>query len=492
MKSDDSPPTLPHGRNFIDGQLVASETIGTTLNPATGEAIGTFSVASNKDVATAIAAARRTFDTTAWSRNREQRAKGLNQLADRLEERSDELIALLAMENGKIVPEAAFEVSLTMPKLRYSAALALTDTGNAAETKPGAYSVVHKEPIGVAGVIVPWNSPLFLAARALGPALAAGCTTVIKIPSQTALVADLFGEILSTVDAIPPGAVSVFVEDGDDGAKTLVRSPDVNVIAYTGSTAVGRQIMADGATTLKRMSLELGGKTPIVVFDDADLDAATAVITAGITVFAGQFCMTGSRVLAQSGIADELRQRLTESLESVIVGPSSDSASQMGPLIDHGCVQRVDRVVETAAQYADVVVRGGPFPSGPLAEGSFYRPSLVAVTGSCDVPIVQEEVFGPVATFEVFETEAQAIELANATQYGLAASIWTRDVDRPQRVGREIQAGTIWTNNWAVVADQFEEGGFKQSGLGRLNGTRGLEEFQEFKHYFSSTPSSDE
>jgi acyl-CoA reductase-like NAD-dependent aldehyde dehydrogenase len=334
------------------------------------------------------------------------------------------------------------------------------------------------EAIGVAGVIVPWNSPVVLAVRSFAPALAAGCTAVVKLPGQTGLVNGLLHEILSEVKSLPAGVLNSLTESGDEVARYLVGSKDIDVLSYTGSTRVGRQIMADAAVTLKRLSLELGGKTPMIVFDDADLDVVVPVLTKAVTTFSGQFCMTGSRVLAQAGIAGELRERLSKSLGAVNVGPGDDPASDMGPMIDAENARRVDALVAAAAEYATVLVRGGPAP----ANTAFYHPSLLEVDDPTR-PIVQDEVFGPVATFEVFEFEADAVRLANITEYGLAASIWSRDVDRPRRVGRQLRAGTVWTNTWAVVVDQFEEGGFGQSGLGRLNGLRGLQEFQEYKTY---------
>jgi betaine-aldehyde dehydrogenase len=224
--------------------------------------------------------------------------------------------------------------------------------------------------------------------------------------------------------------------------------------------------------------LELGGKTPMVVFDDADLDVVVPTLTAAVTTFSGQFCMTGSRILAQEGIAPALKERLIASLSAVKVGAGDDPESQMGPMIDAANAERVDAIVEEAAKRGEVLVRGGILTPGT----AFYAPSLIAVTDS-SASIVQEETFGPVATFETFSSEDDAVALANCTEYGLAASIWTRDVDRPRRVGRKLRAGTVWTNAWAVVVDQFEEGGFGQSGVGRLNGLRGLEEFQEYKTY---------
>ena len=465
---------LPHARHYIDGQWSDSDKRTESRNPATGEVLGTFADGGADEARAAIAAARRAFDNTGWSRDRDLRAKALFEMADLLEKRRDEFITLLARENGKILGEAGFEIALTIPKLRYYGALALADHGSSAEVKPGLYSMTLREAAGVASVIAPWNSPVVLAVRSFAPALAAGCTVVLKLPGQTGLVNGLLSELVAQTESLPPGVLNIFTESGNDGAPLLVSSPDVDVISYTGSTTVGRKIMEQASATLKPLSLELGGKSPMVVFDDANLDVVVPVLTASITTFAGQFCMTGSRILAQRGIADELRRRMIASLEAVRVGPGDDPASEMGAMIDEPNAQRVERIVADAAAYADILVKGA-------RNGAFIHPSLVEVK-DVSTPIVQHEVFGPVATFEVFDTEAEAVARANATEYGLAASIWTRDVDRPLRVGREIKAGTVWTNTWAVVHDQFEEGGFKQSGMGRLNGMRGLEEFQETKH----------
>lgn len=471
--------TFPTAQQLLGGKLVGSPRQSTSTSPADGAVLGTYADASEAQAREAVELARAAFRETTWSRDRRLRHRVLNDIADAIERRTDEFVGLLAKENGKIVGEAGFELSLTPSKLRYYAGLALSDGGRAAEVAPGLHIRTVPEPIGVAGVIVPWNSPVVLSVRSFAPALAAGCTVVMKLPGQTGLVNGLLHQVLADIDGLPAGVVNSLTESGDQVAKYLVSSPDVDALSYTGSTKVGRAIMAGAAGTLKRLTLELGGKTPMLVFDDADLDAAVPVLTKAVTTFSGQFCMTGSRVLAQRGIADELRARLSESLAAVKVGPGDDPASEMGPMIDAASARRVDGLVAAAAGYATVLVRGG---LEGAEDSAHYRPSLVEVS-DLDTPIVQQEVFGPVATFEVFDTEADAIRLANATEYGLAASVWSRDIDRPLRVGRELRAGTVWTNTWAVVVDQFEEGGFGQSGLGRLNGLRGLSEFQEDKTY---------
>jgi acyl-CoA reductase-like NAD-dependent aldehyde dehydrogenase len=337
-----------------------------------------------------------------------------------------------------------------------------------------------REPIGVAGIIVPWNSPIALLTRALAPALAAGCTTVVKLPGQTALTNSLVMEAVAATKSLPDGVVNIFTEAGNEGAPLMVESPDVDVINYTGSTKVGRQVAEKGARTLKRIGLELGGKTPLVVFEDADIDAVAPTVVTALTKFNGEFCMTGSRVLVQRSVADAYRQRIASLLEKVVVGRADDLASEMGPLVDRANVARIDRFVEDAKRYARIIVRGGPIVDGPLAAGAFYRPSMLE-TDALDVPLIQEEIFGPVLSFETFATEDEAITRANGTIFGLAAAVFTKDVDRAQRVARAIKAGTVWTNTWGLLNDAFEEGGFKQSGIGRARGARAMEEFQEQK-----------
>ncbi|MFI1166928.1 aldehyde dehydrogenase family protein [Streptomyces sp. NPDC020801] len=483
----DTASARPHARNLIGGAWADGQPGGVSLNPANGAVIGTYADGGAAEARAAIAAARSAFLGTEWPRDRELRARALNQMADRMEERRDDLVDMLTLENGKKRADAAMEVDSTIPKLRYNAALALTDSGRSAEVKPGMYSMTLRQPSGVAGVIVPWNSPLILAVRSFAPALAAGCSVVMKMPAQTALTNGLLYEIIAGTDALPAGIVNAFTESGNDGAPILVADAGVDVISYTGSTRVGKQIMAEAARHLKPVSLELGGKSPMLVFDDADLEVAVPVLTAAVTTFAGQFCMAGSRILVQRGIADEFRTRFVAALQAVGVGPGDDPDSGMGPVIDRANAVRIDAFVEDASRYGEILVRGGLLHRGDEARDAFVRPSLVEVH-DVHAPIVQEEVFGPVASLEVFEDEAEGVARANATEYGLAASVWTRDVDRPLRVGREIDAGTVWINNWGVIHDQMEEGGFKQSGVGRLNGIRGLEEFQEIKHVVHHAP----
>jgi betaine-aldehyde dehydrogenase len=476
-------PSLPaRALNWIGGEWVDAKQRTTSFDPATGEEIGSYADASREDVQLAISIALNTFRTSDWRENRRLRSKVLNQIADRFEARRDDLIDILSLENGKVKAEAAFEVDMIAHKFRYWAAFVLTDYGRALEVEPGRLSYVTRSAIGVAGIIAPFNSPLVLTVRSLAPALAAGTTTVIKLPGVTALTNCLFSEVLSEAADLPTGVINVFTESGPAGSALLVESKDIRVISFTGSTKTAKAISAAGAATLKLFQTELGGKTPMIIFDDADLEAAAPKVEKALTVFAGQFCMTGSRLLVQRGVADRFREMIKSRLERVRVGPAFDPSSDMGPVINKANVIRIDKIVEDAiAAGAKVVLRGGPIMEGPLAKGAFYRPALLEVTDS-KLAVMQDEIFGPVLTMMVFDSEEEAVRLANDSEYGLAASIWTRDIDRPLRVAREIDAGTIWINDWAVVWDEFEEGGFKESGNGRLNGKAAIDEFLEYKH----------
>jgi betaine-aldehyde dehydrogenase len=473
--------TQTSAKHWIDGQWADSDEHRESVNPATGEVIGSYAMAGPKEAQAAIEAARRAFADPGWRTNRLLRAEVLNRMADRFQERTDDLVELLGLENGKTHDQGRLEVAFAPETLRFNAALALTDTGTNSQVTDGELSMVVRQPVGVAGIIAPWNSPVALGIRSLAPALAAGCTAVMNLPWQTAQTNSLIAELVGATPGLPAGVANT-ITGGHVSGDVLVRSPDVPTISFTGSTATGRQISAAASANLKRVGLELGGKTPLILFADADLEQALPVVVSALIVFSGQFCMTGSRLLVHERIAGRVRRDLAAMLEAVKVGPASDPASEMGPIIDQPNVERIDKIVEDAiSQGARVIVRGGPVSDGPLAAGAFYRPTLLEVSDN-SMPIVQEEVFGPVLTMQTFTTEAEAIAMANDSQYGLSASVFSRDVDVPLRVALALESGSVWVNDWARLHDQFEEGGFKGSGVGRMRGFAVLDDFVEFKH----------
>jgi acyl-CoA reductase-like NAD-dependent aldehyde dehydrogenase len=467
--------------HWIGGRWVDGGKHHDSINPASGDVIGQYAAGGAAEAQHAIDAALFAFGASSWRKDRLIRSRVLNAMANEFERRSEDIAKVLAVENGKTLPQARFEMSSAPRCLRYNAGLALSDYGRAMSVEPGHLSLVTRQAVGVSGIIAPWNSPVALVIRSLAPALAAGTTAVVMLPGQAAQTSRLMSEVMANVPELPEGVVNNFI-GGREAGNVLVTSPDVPVISFTGSTVTGRTISANAAQHLKRLGLELGGKTPMIIFEDADVEAALAKVVEALIVFAGQFCMTGSRVLVQQAVAEHVRAELIKRLSAVKVGPASDPLSEMGPVIDKSAVARIDNAVEEAITGgAKPLLRGGPITEMPLAKGSFYRPTLLEVSDS-SLPIVQKEVFGPVLTLQVFETDAEAVALANDSEYGLSASIWSRDIDRPLRVAHSLDCGTVWINDWGTLYDQFEEGGFKQSGQGRMRGLAVIEDFLEYKH----------
>lgn len=450
----------------------------TSFNPADGTSLGRYVPGNSVLVHEAASAARSAFEEGTWAASPRLRSQALLEFAERLSAAKDEIADLVVAENGKLRTEAMGETMAGISESRYYAGLARNIRGSMQEIMPGQMSLFHREAAGVAGIIVPWNAPVTLLVRSLAPALAAGCTAIIKPAAQTPLVHARIMQCLADCPSLPTGVVNSVNENGIEVGQTMVASPDIDVISFTGSSATGRKIMEGAAGTLKRVGLELGGKAPSVLFEDADLDLAVAQLTHGSLAIAGQMCAAAARFLVHESIAEDFASRMTQALKAVRVGPGADPASKMGALIDKANQARLMRLVERAGDEGRMLLKGEP-----LDGGAFLTPTLFGIDDVTS-PLVQEELFGPIISFETFTDEAEAVSKANATVYGLAASVFTRDHSRAMRVSRAIRAGTVWINAHLRLFAEAETGGYGQSGLGRLHGPEGLHDFLETKHIF--------
>lgn len=478
---------MKYTNNWINGKWLdsASGDVSESINPANGEVLGTYSAASKTEAEMAINAARNAFEKTDWCHTPRIREKVLLEFADRIEAETDNLTALLTAENGKLLAEARPEVLAGISEARYYAGLSRNIFGRVTEIEPSLYSILSREPLGVAGIIVPWNAPIALLLRSLAPAMAAGCASVIKSAPQTALFSAELFRILSEVSDLPDGIVNMFVEDGSDGAKEMVASPEVDIISYTGSTDVGKQIMAAGAPTLTRMNLELGGNAPIILLADVDLTTAVpAIVRAGMNM-TGQYCCSACHIMVHESRLDETLSRFKEQMNSVVVGPGIESHSQMGPMINNASRDRVINLVASSQASDEIIIRGEA-ANGRLACGSFLTPSLIQIKDS-NSTLYHNEIFGPVLCINTFSDEDDAVFKANNTRFGLAASVWTKDLFAAQRVANRIKSGNIWINSHGRLFSEIENGGYKESGIGRLHGVEGLAEFMQTKHISWST-----
>lgn len=472
------------GDHYIGGSWLADAPNGMaeSVNPANGEIVGTAPNGSVALAEQAVAAARAAFETGSWASDPRLRAKVLLAFADRLEARKDEVARLLARENGKVLAQARHEVAAGFGEARYYAGVARNIFGRTFESGPGKMSLLTREPSGVVSVIVPWNAPVTLLVRSVAPALAAGCSVVVKPAPQTPLTNALLMRCFDEIDDLPAGIVNSVNEHGIEVGEVLSGHPDIDVVSFTGSSRTGRAIMANAARTVKHVSLELGGKAPAIVFADADLDRACAEIRRAAITLNGQMCTSVARVLVEASVYEDVQTRLLAGFESVCTGDPLADDTELGPIIDRDNQARLLDIIARAADETEPLLRGTA-PDGDLAAGSYVTPSMFRVD-DIDHWTVQDELFGPIVTLERFEDEPGAIRMANATRYGLASSVYTRDLNRAMRLGRKLKFGTVWLNSHNRLLAEAETGGYRQSGIGRLHGLEAMNDFLETKHLY--------
>ncbi|WP_339863127.1 aldehyde dehydrogenase family protein [Thalassospira alkalitolerans] len=452
------------------------------LNPASGEVIGSAALGNQAIAEQAIAAARAAFETPGWSDNPRLRAKVLLDWADQMEANSAELAHLLTLENGKVLAQAQQEISFGIDEARYYAGLARNIFGRTTETGTGKMSLLTREAAGVASVIVPWNAPVTLLVRSVAPALAAGCTVVIKPAPQTPLINAAIVACFDELSDLPVGVVNSVNENGIEVGQALSTHPEIDVVSFTGATSTGKLVMASASETMKHLSLELGGKAPAILFDDADLDKAIAEISRSALVLSGQMCTAISRILIQESIAKEAVPRLKAAFEAAKVGPGLDPNSFMGPVIDRPTQQRLLSTVEQAGDEAELILRGNA-GGDALSQGYFVTPTLFALQDASH-DLIQNEHFGPIVSVETFSDEADAIARANATRFGLASSVFSTDLNRAMRMARKIRFGNVWLNCHNRLFPEAETGGYRESGIGRMHGVEALNDFLETKHIY--------
>ena len=460
---------------FIDGAFLAGEGERSLADPATGDPFCTVSECGPRLLQQAVEAARRAYDQGPWPRTPVARRAGvLRRLADRLEHRAEGWALVETRNQGKPLREARADLADAVDCLRYYAELAPRHLGRALPTPSGPVSLVVREPIGVCGLITPWNYPLLLAVWKLAPALAAGNTCVLKPSEYTPLTSLLLAEALQELD-LPPGVVNVAPGDGPATGQALAESPLVDKISFTGSAATGRKVAAAALGNLKQVALELGGKAPVVLFPDLDLETAVDWCLYAIYCNAGQVCSAGARILVHEALHDPLVRRLAERTRAIVVGPGIDPSTEMGPLVSGPHLERVlDHVRRGIRQGARLETGGTPLCGGRFGRGHYMEPTLFS-GGQPWMRIVQEEIFGPVAVVQRFGTEEEALSLANGTPYGLAGAVFSRDLARAVRVARRLRAGVAWVNGYHTSRPDLPWGGCKQSGWGRELGIPGLD-----------------
>src|SRR5215472_9882408 len=470
-------------KNYVNGQWVDGSTKETlsVFDPSTEEVIAHVASANAADVDHAVKAARAAFDSGPWSQTTAQdRGRILFKLAEKVRQNAAMLAEIEARNTGKPIVEAEFDIADVATCFEYYGGLANKVTGSVNPVPANALSFTMREAVGVAGQIIPWNYPLLMAAWKLGPALAAGCCCVLKPAEQTPLTAMVLANWLEEL-GLPPGVVNIINGIGEVTGAALVAHPDVDKIAFTGSAAVGKIIVKSAADTLKRVTLELGGKSPNVFFADADWEAAVEGALFGVFINQGEVCSAGSRILVEKKIYGKFVEAMTEKAKRIKLGPPLERETKMGPLISKEQYDRVNYYLELGRKEAKTAIGGGR-PTA-FGKGYYVEPTIFYDVNN-SARISREEIFGPVAAVIPIENEGEAIRIANDTPYGLAGAVWTRDIYKAFRVVKSMRAGIIWVNHMQPTYVEAPWGGYKQSGFGRELGPWGMEEYLETKQVF--------
>ena len=473
-------PKVRKTRMLIDGEWVDSLSGKTfaTLNPATEETIAEIAQGGPEDIHRAAVAARRAFDEGPWPRmDARDRVRLLDRLADLIEQNTDELAALETLDNGKPISDSRnVDLPLVIDCFRYYAGWADKIHGETIPIRGNYFCYTRREPIGVCGQIIPWNFPLLMVAWKWGPALAAGNTVVLKPAEQTPLSALRLGE-LAMEAGFPPGVINIVPGFGETAGAALVKHPQVDKIAFTGEYITAQSIMRDASDTLKRLSFELGGKSPNIVFADADLDAAVEGAFFGLFFNQGQCCCAGSRLFVEDRIHDEFARRLAEKAGKQTLGDPFDAATEQGPQVDQAQYDKVLRYIERGKAEGATCLAGGTVVEG---KGYYVKPTVFDDVND-DMAIATDEIFGPVMSILRFKDIDEVITRSNNTFYGLAAAVWTRDVGKAHRIAHSLRAGTVWINCFDVFDAAAPFGGYKMSGVGRELGEYALEHYTELK-----------